>query len=396
MSKPDYQVGRRHLEQRRGRASKLISGNQNVNWALTGVAGVLTLGRFATRGLISRQLRGDDAVHLCAFLVLIAHGATNQLTSAAKAQLAVDEEASSDTTPDALLAEYHHVYQLNTANNVLLYLVFWIVRVAFLVLYRLLFGASARFMKVWWVVFVFTIVTYFIPFGGVVATCWNETTIAGYKQCNSSDTSRAIKLEYSCAFNVATDISIMALPLWMIRPLNMKLQQKIALAFVFSIAIFCVALDILRVVEALASNQALYTVLEANMVVIISCLPSYGTLLSSRSTKERRRDFTNSRPARGSSSPYPRRAGSRTLDQAPVPDNVQLLRVERRDRKLSSTSAAVGRKPFASSTIWSETYVDTTDRDSHNLEPVEALPAVLRPSLQRGTSPEKAAHYSPK
>lgn len=47
----------------------------------------------------------------------------------------------------------------------------------------------------------------------------------------------------------------------------------------FSLAIFCVALDIVRVVEAVNQNQALYTIIEINFVVIISCLPTYRALL---------------------------------------------------------------------------------------------------------------------
>lgn len=62
----------------------------------------------------------------------------------------------------------------------------------------------------------------------------------------------------------------------------MDVKQKLGMAFVFCLAFFCVALDILRTVEALGSNQALYTVLEINMVVIIDCLPVYSTLLSWR------------------------------------------------------------------------------------------------------------------
>ena len=72
----------------------------------------------------------------------------------------------------------------------------------------------------------------------------------------------------------------MALPLWMLKGLQIHKFQKLGLAFIFSLAIVCVALDILRTAEALASNQALYTVLEINFVVIVSCLPTYRALLN--------------------------------------------------------------------------------------------------------------------
>ena len=71
----------------------------------------------------------------------------------------------------------------------------------------------------------------------------------------------------------------MALPLWMLKDLKIKPRQKVALAFVFSLATFIVALDILRTVEAASDNQALFTVLEVNFAVIVSCLPTYRALL---------------------------------------------------------------------------------------------------------------------
>lgn len=74
----------------------------------------------------------------------------------------------------------------------------------------------------------------------------------------------------------------MALPLWMLRELKIGVSQKLGLALIFSFAIVCVALDIVRVVEALSQNQALYTIIEINLVVVISCLPTYRTLLSIR------------------------------------------------------------------------------------------------------------------
>ena len=74
--------------------------------------------------------------------------------------------------------------------------------------------------------------------------------------------------------------TVMALPFWMLKDLKIKARQKMGLAFIFSLATFIVALDILRTVQAAADNQALYTVLEINFAVIVSCLPTYRALLA--------------------------------------------------------------------------------------------------------------------
>ena len=93
----------------------------------------------------------------------------------------------------------------------------------------------------------------------------------------------------------------MALPLWMLKDLKVQTFQKIGLAFIFSLATVCVVLDIVRTVEALHSNQALYTILEINFVVIISCLPSYRALASvaqkRRKSSKRSQYSSGSRPS---------------------------------------------------------------------------------------------------
>lgn len=72
----------------------------------------------------------------------------------------------------------------------------------------------------------------------------------------------------------------MALPWWMIKDLNVNKAQKIGLALIFSVATVCVVLDIVRTVEAVSQHQALYTILEINFVVIMSCLPTYRALMT--------------------------------------------------------------------------------------------------------------------
>ena len=66
----------------------------------------------------------------------------------------------------------------------------------------------------------------------------------------------------------------------MLKDLKVGTPQKLGLAFIFSFATVCIALDIVRVVEAVSQHQALYTVIEINLVVVISCLPTYRTLLN--------------------------------------------------------------------------------------------------------------------
>ena len=151
---------------------------------MVGVAGVLTLGRYAIRWYNSRRLYLDDLAHLLAFLVLVAHGVTNQLSLTSKSDLAqaTAKNASPKRSPDDILGMYQHNQMLNTVNNCFLYLVFWIVKVAFLLFYYQIFSISTGFKKAWWAVFIFTVLTVWIPLGGVLVTCTHATSIADYSE----------------------------------------------------------------------------------------------------------------------------------------------------------------------------------------------------------------------
>ncbi|KAI4148860.1 MAG: hypothetical protein LQ340_004908 [Diploschistes diacapsis] len=83
----------------------------------------------------------------------------------------------------------------------------------------------------------------------------------------------------------------MALPFWMLRELKVRTKQKVGLAILFSIALFTVALDIVRTVEAIAGKQDLYTILELNFNVIVSCLPSYRALLKINQRKATKKKY---------------------------------------------------------------------------------------------------------
>ena len=161
-----------------------LTCSKGVNWALTGVSIALTGGRFAIRASHSRRLFWDDLVHLIALLVLIAHGVTNQITSDAKVQLA-NAAAIKGESQATLLNMYYHVRYLNTVNNCFLYLVFWVVKLSFLLFYRLLFETSIPFRRVWWAVLAFTLLTFWIPIAGVLATCANVNTVPEFSKARS-------------------------------------------------------------------------------------------------------------------------------------------------------------------------------------------------------------------
>lgn len=95
----------------------------------------------------------------------------------------------------------------------------------------------------------------------------------------------------------------MALPLAMLKDLQMRTPAKFCLAGVFCCAFITVAFDILRAVETdvkggVKGSTALWTNLESAVAVIVSCLPSFIALLNPK----------NERNGGRNRSPYRRRS----------------------------------------------------------------------------------------
>lgn len=81
---------------------------------------------------------------------------------------------------------------------------------------------------------------------------------------------------------MSTDIAVMLLPLGILRKLRIRKTQKLGLVLVFSVCLLTIALELFRFVRNITgdetTNNVLYAVINANLVVIISCTPTYRSL----------------------------------------------------------------------------------------------------------------------
>ena len=87
----------------------------------------------------------------------------------------------------------------------------------------------------------------------------------------------------------------MALPLAMLKGLQMRTPVKFGLAGVFCCAFITIAFDILRAVQTVTrggvqGSTALWTNLESAIAVIVSCLPSLTALFSQQSSRNDRKN----------------------------------------------------------------------------------------------------------
>jgi len=84
--------------------------------------------------------------------------------------------------------------------------------------------------------------------------------------------------------------TVIILPLWMLRGLQMSMSRKIGLAAIFLIAITDVAFDIARTVYTVNGGavalDTIWDILEPTIAVIVSSLPTYKALLGMAKEKK--------------------------------------------------------------------------------------------------------------
>lgn len=71
----------------------------------------------------------------------------------------------------------------------------------------------------------------------------------------------------------------MVLPIWMLQKLQMRVPQKLGLAIIFLLALVDITFDIVRIIYTVKGQSIVWDILEPTIAVIISCLPTYRSLL---------------------------------------------------------------------------------------------------------------------
>ncbi|KAL8945603.1 MAG: hypothetical protein Q9222_007875 [Ikaeria aurantiellina] len=260
---------------------------QALLWTLTAVGIVLSIGRFAIRHATAGRFHWDDASHLLSVLLLIGLAATYTSGFPYSARIA-RISSGQEKAPPLTDPFYHRYLQLRLSVTLLVFMVLWSVKATFLIFYRLLFDVSQTFIRMWWAAVALTFATFWVCIGSTFTLCGSASDLYDFKKCSSAKALHDIRATYKywCALNVGTDLVVMILPLFMIYGLQLRNSQKAILTGVFSVGLVVALFDILRTVESLQSGTfsgvALWSSLEVTVAVIVSSLPLYRILITSK------------------------------------------------------------------------------------------------------------------
>ena len=138
-----------------------------ISWVFTGLAILLTAGRFWIRCKIIKRLSWEDAAHLLGLLLLIA-----QVSIVSAAASMVYRPMNSAATDNKY---YESILLLLVRLNVSGVLVTWCclyaVKMSFLLLYYHIFRISQTFIRAWWIVLAIVVLTFCILILGTLTQC---------------------------------------------------------------------------------------------------------------------------------------------------------------------------------------------------------------------------------
>ena len=270
---------------------------------MTSVAIVLTGGRVWIRWQRLKKLKWDDYLNVLAVLFLIAFMASLFIDLAVE----LDPTASDEDVITSLKIDF--------ANQLLFWTSLFLVKASFLATYYIVFSVSKAFKRAWWLLAVYIGVSYVAIMLSVLWDCGAPTSYDNPAACASINKHTRVRIQiFWVTLNVVGDLLLVALPLFMLRRLQMSSVHKWCLAGIFAIIVLDMLFDLLRAVYSLDSllkknlfANVAWAVCEPAVAVIVCALPSYRSLLRTQpSTRARYYEEPQIRAARmGDSSQKP-------------------------------------------------------------------------------------------
>lgn len=138
-----------------------------VSWVFTGLAILLTGGRYWIRYKIIKRLSWEDVAHLMGLLLLIA-------------QVSILSWAASSIYGNVYLKAGDNVHfetdnlvfvRLNVAGVLITWCCLYAIKMSFLLLYHHIFQISKTFIRAWWTVLAIVILTFLILIAGSLTLC---------------------------------------------------------------------------------------------------------------------------------------------------------------------------------------------------------------------------------
>ncbi|KAF3102615.1 hypothetical protein TWF569_005110 [Orbilia oligospora] len=190
------------------------------------------------------------------------------------------------------LEDVQEYLKLQFAAITLFWNILWAVKFSLLIFIWRLTDGLPTMRKWWWGVTIFNIIMWMSAVMSQYLNCRPLKTafMIGEGACETLHPGTSARaLLYAMGADIATDISIMALPLRLLYGLKINRKQKFGLVLIFSLGLLCVIFAVIRGVGSIVGDAIMpiwlgvWTQSESCVALIVACLPTLRTLLLSRS-----------------------------------------------------------------------------------------------------------------
>ncbi|KAF3277476.1 hypothetical protein TWF970_005086 [Orbilia oligospora] len=190
------------------------------------------------------------------------------------------------------LEDVQEYLKLQFAAITLFWNILWAVKFSLLIFIWRLTDGLPTMRKWWWGVTIFNIIMWMSAVMSQYLNCRPLKTafMIGEGACETLHPGTSARaLLYAMGADIATDISIMALPLRLLYGLKINKKQKFGLVLIFSLGLLCVIFAVIRGVGSIVGDAIMpiwlgvWTQSESCVALIVACLPTLRTLLLSRS-----------------------------------------------------------------------------------------------------------------
>ncbi|KAI9677634.1 MAG: hypothetical protein M1817_006589 [Caeruleum heppii] len=272
------------------------SGLLVLLWLGFSLATILTILRLYIRRTRLHRLFWDDSFHILAWALLLISAVLNTLLSPVLYSVIKITNGEAPLTLEFLDVQTPTFVRWQFVLIFLFWSTLWAVKISFLIFYRRFFDGLKWQLIAWWAVTIFTVLAYVGTFTPFLVVCGSPSAYFEIGACLSqrSIERTRMSIKVGVAFDVVTDLMIIALPLRLLWNLRITRRQKYGLAAVFSLALIIIIVAIVRAVETsstlvptgnLSLERAdpmaltIYSVLESTIAVIVSCLPTLRVLV---------------------------------------------------------------------------------------------------------------------
>lgn len=144
-----------------------------ILWAFTGLAVLLTAGRFWIRCKIIKKLSWEGAAHLLGLLLLLA-----QVTIVSAVASMVYRVMNPETTDKKYYESVLSLLvRLNVASVFVTCCCLYATKMSFMLLYYHIFRISQVFIQAWWIVLAIVVLTFLILIAGTLTECGSPSAL---------------------------------------------------------------------------------------------------------------------------------------------------------------------------------------------------------------------------